>query len=294
MPPCIGDIDKMIDAGVDGFIFGIKDFSLFFNFQMTMDELKDILPSIKNKKKEVFIALNKIIYNEDISLLKEYLLILDNLNIDGILYDDISIVNLKKELGLKTDLVWHQAHLVTNYQACNYWHNRHEIKYGFLSNEITLEDILEIKKNTSMQLMMLVYGYLPMFQSSRSLITNYLSYIDKKKQDNLYYLNEPIKKMECPIYEDINGTYILSSHILNALSEIPTLIDAKMDYLVLNGLCLSSDEFIRIADIFVKASLNSADKVLIEALNKDANDISKSTDKGFLYKETVYRVKSNE
>lgn len=294
IPPKLEDIDSLIDIGIDGFILGLKDFSFFHSFELTIEQLKEIIPKIKKAKKEIFISLNKIIYNEDIPLLKEYLLILEKLDINGILYDDISIVNLKQELKLKTPLVWNQLHFPTNYHTCNYWYS-HGVKYGMLSTAITLKEIITIKKKTKMKLMVNVYGYLPIFTSSRYLISNYFEYINKSKKDELYYIGEDSKDELYPIYEDKKGTYILSSHILNALDELPLLIKNKVDYLVLRGLSIESHDFINITKCFVEALDHLSSLSTIKKLSKKVADYSnKLTDKGFLYKETGYKVKSNE
>jgi putative protease len=284
------DIVKLINI-VDGFILGIKDFSLFNNFQVTIDELKELITIIKGENKDIFISLNKIIYNEDIPSLKEYLLVLDKLDIDGILFEDIAIPNLKKELNLKVELVWNQMHIPTSYYTCNYWYE-HGIKYGFLAGEITLDEIIEIKNNTSMKLMTYIYGYLPMFESSRSLLTNYFNYIKDEKKDNLYHIYDKERNLSYPVYEDKNGTYILSSYIFNGLEEVSKLND--IDYLVINGLCLDSESYINTCKLCIEASKNVNNKELLKELsNKVSKNSNDHTDKGFLYKETIYRVKTN-
>ena len=47
--------------------------------------------------------------------------------------------------------------------------------------------------------MLIVYGYLPIFYSRRYLISNYLKYIDKNKDSNIYYIKH--KENKYPIVE---------------------------------------------------------------------------------------------
>ncbi len=293
-PKAISDVDLLLDAGVDGFIIGIKDFSIFHNFELMIEQLTELLPYIKKRKKEIFISLNKIINNKDIPLLKEYLLILDKMDIDGIMFGDISIVNLKQQLNLNIPLVWNQLHLPTNYYACNFWYEK-GINYGQLSTGITMDEIIEIKQNTNMKLMVSIYGYLPIFESNRSLISNYFKYIKQEKLDNSYYMHEKITNQTYPMYEFRKGTYILSSHILNALEELPKLYQYHIDYVIINGLNIDSHSFIKVATAFVKASNNITDTEAIKQLSKEVDSYSKkNTSKGFFYKETIYKVKTNE
>lgn len=289
IPPKKQSIDSLIKTKIAGFILGINGFTVFYDNLFKIEELKDVILKLKKHKKEVFIILNKLIYNQDIPLLKEYLLILDDLEIDGIIYQDISIVNLKGQLKLKTPLVWHQLHLVTNYKSCNYWHQK-GIKFGYLSNNITLDDIIKIKEKTKMKLLMDGYGYLPIFYSSRQLLTNYNTYINKGNQEDIYYLKEDDKSY--PIYEDNLGTYILSPHILSVTNELPKLVNHRLDYLVLNGLLIDSDCFIKITNYFISALNNFA---LIKDLNKKIAKISPHPlSTNFLYQHTIYRVRQDD
>ncbi len=282
-------LQDLIKSKGDGFILGIKGFTIFNHNLFEIEELKEIVSKLKKYNKEVFIALNKLIYNQDIPLLKEYLLILEEIKVTGIIYQDISIVNLKEELKLKTPLVWHQLHLVTNYKSCNYWYQK-GIEYGYLANNINLDDIFKIKKQSKMKLLMDGYGYVPIFYSSRKLLTNYFVYLNKKKEQELYYLTKEGKFY--PIYEDNFGTYILSPHILSVITELPSLINRQLDYLVLNGLYIDDSSFAKIIDYFSQA-FNNLD--LTEALNKKIALISPHPlSLNFLHQQTIYRVKKHD
>ena len=103
----------------DAILLGIKDLSVNMPFYITLDELKKI-----KTKKEIFISLNKNFNNSELEVLKKTLLELNDLDIKGVFFYDISIVNLKEKLNLKYDLVWNQEHMTTNYLTVNYWLNK--------------------------------------------------------------------------------------------------------------------------------------------------------------------------
>lgn len=289
--PPNNNIDSLIDIDIYGFILGIKNVSVFNSCQYDINNLKTTIKKIKDHNKKIFVAINKIIYNEDIPLIKEYLLILDKLDIEGVIFDDISIFNLWKKLNLSFDLIWYQNHLLTNYYTCNYWYKK-GIKYGFISTEITLKEIMEIKQNTNMKLLFQGYGYLPVMQSSRKLLTNYFEYIKFKKNKRNYKIYEKISQRSYPIYEDQNGTYILSDKVLNSIEETPILVKNNIDYIVLSGLNINNNRFKKVCYNFIEALDNYEDDKIIKQISKkmDNNDYCK----GFLYKETIYKVKRNE
>ena len=161
MPKSIDQIESLIED-IDGVIVGIKDLSINQPAYFTLDEIKKINEIIKNNGKEIFVSLNKNMFNKDLEILEYTLLQLDNLKLNGILYYDIAIVNFKKNLKLVTPLVWNQEHLTTNYLTSNFWYE-YGAKYTMLSSEITIDEINEIALNANAKTMVPIFGYLPMF-----------------------------------------------------------------------------------------------------------------------------------
>lgn len=288
MPNKLSNIDNFKDSA--GFIVGVKDLSWFMPLELTIDDLKELAPKIKALGKQLFISLNKLMYNEDIPLLKEYLLIIEQLDVDGILYDDLAVYNMTKNLGLKTPLGWFGVHSFTNYRTSNFWYQK-EIKYGVLSTEIPLDHIKLISENTKLSTMMYGYGYLPMFVSSRPLLNSYFEHIDGKKEPKVYHMYEEARKMSYPTYENENGTVILSAEIINSINELPVLSN-MVDYLILSSLNIPDANFYKIYKHYVEAVSYLDNKDMLNNLSQMVSDDSPAkTDKGFMYKETVYRVK---
>ena len=159
---------------VDGYIFGIKDYSVNFLNTYSIEELKATINLLKENNKEVFISMNKNIHSLEIDNLKEILKQVEELNIDGILYADVCFVTLKEKMKLKTKIIWNNEHLVTNYETINFW-AKHNIDGAFISSDITFNEINEIIDNVKIPLMVQIFGYLPMFVSERNLIDNYIN-----------------------------------------------------------------------------------------------------------------------
>lgn len=290
MPSKLSVIKDFKDS--EGFIIGIKGYSWFIPLELGIDKLESLTKKIKKAHKKIFICINKLIYNQDIPLLKEYLLHIEKIGIDGLLYDDIAVIQLAKSLKLKTPLIWFGMHNLTNYYTANYWYNK-GIKTGLLSTEITLNDINNIYNNTDMSLMMYGYGYLPMFVSSRPLISSYFKHIKAHIKNKVYYMFEGSQKRLYPTYQRDNGTFILSSEIINTIDELPS-INETIEYLILSSLNINDNKFKKIYKNYVKGLKNINNREELSKINDSV--IKKSpalTSKGFLYKETVYRVKND-
>ncbi len=257
--------DLQLDA--DGFILGVDSLSVNVSKTFDIDTIIDYV--LKNPNKDIFVSLNKNMHNSDLEHLKETMLKLNNINIKGVLYYDISVVNLHKKMNLNYDLVWSQEHSTTNYFTCEYWHSK-GVKYAYLSSEITIEEIKEIKTQTDMKMLVNIFGYLPMFVSKRPLVDNYLKTFNIKDNSKIHYVKD--KNNIYPLTYN-NSTCLYSRYVLNGIEEVDELKD--IEYLVLNSFLI--DDFKRILEGFK---------------NNDSTYInSKYSNKGFLYKETIYKVK---
>ena len=278
MPKSIDQIESLIED-IDGVIVGIKDLSINQPAYFTLDEIKKINEIIKNNGKEIFVSLNKNMFNKDLEILEYTLLQLDNLKLNGILYYDIAIVNFKKNLKLVTPLVWNQEHLTTNYLTSNFWYE-YGAKYTMLSSEITIDEINEIALNTNAKTMVPIFGYLPMFVSRRHLVKNYLDTFKIKDDSNINYIEKEDKIYA--IIDSNDGTIAYSNKCLNGINETLKL---NVDYIVLNSFNINNATFKRVVSMY-----NIVNESNVQEF-KEEIDKMLDTDTGFLYKETIYEVK---
>lgn len=269
---------KRFKNKIDGYILSVDGLSVNMPYYFKLDEVLDIIK--KNPDKDIFVSLNKNMHDSDLGTLKEALLKLNKTNVKGVIYYDISIVNLKIELGLDLELVWNQEHMTNNYFTINYW-KEHGVNYTWLSNDITLKEIKEIEENVDSKLMIELFGYVSMFTSYRHLVNNYLKTFNLREKKE-YYIKKEGKSSS--IVDDKNGTTVYSSNILNGLYESVEL--NNLDYIILNSYNIDEDCF----EIVVELFNNVNDKNKVE-YKKIIDNMFKNTDSGFLYKETVYKVK---
>ncbi len=252
---------------VSSYIVPITNFSINYTKTFTLEEAL----ALKETDKEIFLAINKNIHNNELEALEKLLIEVDKYDIAGIIFYDVALINLKKRLKLKTPLVWSQEHLVTNYETINYWYSK-GAEYAYLSSELTKAEMNEIMNNSQAKLFVNVFGYVPMFTSRRHLVNNYLEYFNLnggKKAKTIYK-----EEKHYPIEDGRHGTTVYSNYILNALDEDFSLAD----YIVFNSNLISEEDFY---DTLVK-------------YKKGEKDYRFPFEHGFLYQETIYRVKKDE
>ena len=280
-------VDDIIDVA-DGVILSPRELSVNVPYQFFYDDVIALTHQLKRENKKVFINLNKNFNDDDLRRLKIFLLkIKQHLSglVDGIFYYDIALVHLKEKYDLPFELIWAQEHMTNNYLTCNYWYSK-GVSYAQLSNELMLSEIKEIHKHTDMKLVYQVFGYIPMFTSKRPLLSNYIDTYQLYRQGKDYNLYKEGKYY--PIVENRDGTVLYTPYMLNALEEYMELRDSGvLSYAILNGYLLKHNVFKRIVGIF-----HTVNEKNVKELSLEIDQLCKNkTDKGFLYKETVYKVK---
>ncbi len=266
---------------IDGVILPLRDYSIDYETDYTLEEILEIQ---KHFDKEIFLVINRMIFNQDIESLRRVLLEIEQLKITGIFFYDLALLKLKQELNLKTDLVWNATHMITNYKTCNYYYNR-GVKYACLSNEITLKEILEIKEKSKIIPMFTMISYPIVATSKRKLITNYHKMHSLENKEYLE-VEERLTKEKYLVQETKFGTVFKYAKILNHIEALEQLKKVDFSYLILIEDGIDHHIFQRILTIIDKNKKENAKVDEIYDL------IGNST--GFLNKETIYRVKKDE
>lgn len=259
-------------AFTDAYLLGVEGFSVNMDSSFSLEEVKEIVSLLKKENKEVFIHLNKNMFSHDLKPLEELLLAIEELQVDGIGFYDISIPSIIKRRGLKTPLVWSQEHFTTNYETMNYWYENNVV-YTQLSCEITKEEVNEIKEHTQMKLIAQVFGYVPIFYSKRPLLTNYKKTFSIKGEEGKYAIEKEGKYY--PIREEGASFEAFDATILNAYLDMETL---KVDYLLLHSFKIEENQFIEVLQCYKERK-----KARLEELYPFYS--------GFFEKKTVYRVR---
>lgn len=256
-------INNILTKDIKGIILGVKDLSIY-ELELDIDTIIDIS---NNTSKKVIVAINKMIHNSDLELVRKVLLKVKESNISGILFYDLGVFNLIKQLDIKLELIISQEHLNASINS-NLFYYKKGINSSFITSDITFDEVLDIKNNTKMNIYYTVYGYLPIFYSRRMLLTNYFKYINKNMSDDEYYIfNKDLKHL---IKENNYGTVIYSP-LINLINEVDSL--NSIDNLVID------------------LSHTKSDSVLDNFINNKRED---SNYIGFFNTKTIYKLKGDK
>ncbi len=254
----------LLKKNIDGIILSIDKLSVNDSFYVDIS----ILDEIDFKEKEIFVSLNKLMHNNDLEHLRIVMNKLKSKDVK-ILFYDMAVFNIAKELDMIDKLVIYQDHLNASILS-NKFYNDLGIRGSYITSDITGDELLDIKKNSNMSIMFMVYGYIPIFYSRRYLISNYLKYIGDKKKGNEYSIVSDTG-IEYPIDEEEYGTTIYTSKEVNLINYLDKIND--IDYIVMRSNKINDDVFNLMVDKFI---------------NKDKMD---NCYLGFFNTKTIYKVK---
>ena len=266
----------------NSFLIGLKNYAINY-YEATLSDIKEMLNNYPGI--ELFVSLNKNIFNEDLKDLKEKLQELATLKIAGILFYDLSILSFVKKLNLNIPLVIHQTHMVTNYNICNYYFER-GVKYAYLSAEITESEMALISKKSNILLMATFVGHLIISHSKRKLVSNYFEYIKKEKSKDLNTIEEKNSKQKYYIKETNLGTDILTKDILNGTRAF-CLLKEKIEYAILDNNLIDDTIFLQVLKLYNKYLNQKIEESLFLEKVQELID----SYEGFFFQKTIYKVK---
>ena len=201
---------------------------------------------------------------------------LETLKVDGVFFYDLAVLNLVKENKINIDLIYNGTHMVTNSDTINLYYDL-GVKGAYLSNEITKDEVLNIRHNTKSDLFILLLGNPVVAMSRRSLLTSYFANKNKSKSD-LITIKEPKSGQEFLVKEDSNGTTFFYNKRLNLSNVYKELVDNDINYGIIEHGEFSSDEYKQLIKAFVHFDKKKIDELA-------------GHNRGFLYRETIYKVK---
>ena len=179
-----GDLERLKFAclyGADAIYIGGVNFSLRANAKnFNNEEIKQAVDYTHNINKKIYVTVNIVFHNEELKGLKEYLLYLDSINVDGIIASDIVVMKLHKELNLKLELHISTQASISNKESALFYKNL-GAKRLVLARECSKKDIKEIKDVTNLDLEAFIHGAMCTSISGRCVLSNYCTNRDSNR-----------------------------------------------------------------------------------------------------------------
>jgi len=301
----IDEVENLISAGADGFVIQVPKFSLMGGKITHIHEIEKIVTKLNENQKKKYLLVDAIFPNDLLVELENFLNVIKNFEFDAIRVADLGAFMLIKKILPQMVIHFVDAMMLTNYFTVNYWGNK-GVKRVRLAHELTLEEVLNIKKSASTEIEVLVHGAPLMFTSRRKLIDNYLTFKKTLGKDvtlstDASSLFDEERNLFYPIHQNEHGTHIHGGTDVIMVDDLIDLVSVGIDAIYIEGLTYSNESFVNLIQLYryaIDLIVTDREKYLkiSSALYRQANILqqNRSLDRGFYYKPTIYKNKDEE
>ncbi|RBP94044.1 putative protease [Cytobacillus firmus] len=300
-PARVEDIEQLVSAGADAFVVGEQRYGLRLAGEFTREDVQKTVEIAHKHGKKVYVAMNALFHNDKVPELEGYISFLKKINADAIIFGDPAVLMAARSAAPDMKLHWNTETTATNWYTCNYW-GRKGAKRAVLAREINMDAIIEIKENAEVEIEVQVHGMTAMFQSKRSLLGNYYEYqgkaleVENRAQEKSMFLHDKERENKYPIFEDENGTHIMSPNDICIIDELQEMIEAGIDSFKIDGVLKSPEYIIEVTKLYRKAidlcveDPDQYDEIKDDLLGEieEIQPANRKLDTGFFFKETVY------
>lgn len=244
-----------------GIILPLKNYSIGFDYYFSVDEINELA-----KKTNVYVIINKFLHSKEIKEIKK--VVNQIKNIKAYFIEDMGLTNIIS----KEQTIIYQNHILNNYESVNYL-NTLGYQKCVISNELTINELKEIKDKTESELYYFLINRNMLLYSKRKLITNYMLNFNIKEETKKLNIKEKVSNHELIIKEENGSSVIFNKKIFSASSYQK---DINYDYFIININNMEDEE--------IKEILK----------NYKSGNINLDTDNYFLLNEIGYKVKKDE
>lgn len=286
-PYCMEDITKLKEVNTAAIVVGMPFFSVRAVTHFNNEQLQEVRALTKVLNMEMYVLMNRFFVEEEIEALRTQLAFLKEVGVDGIYFTDMGVFEEARNLDMHSLLIYNPDTLLTNHNDVQTYLDL-GIKMCTLAKEITLENMVKIAKQTKGEKEVIVHGRLNMMHSKRTLLTNYMKFLDKDvhvKDVYTLYLKEENREECMPIVEDEHGTHVYTGFTLCTYEEVDDLINAGITNLRVESMFMDIDELCEVIKDYHEVIENPAGGRSMYQKYQTKYPQENVT-KGFLYKKT--------
>lgn len=179
-----GDLERLkitLLYGADAVYIGGTDYSLRANANnFSLEEIRKACDFAHGLGKKVYLTLNIVFHNEDIDGVEEFIDNTVKAGIDAFIVSDVFIIKYINDKYKNVEVHLSTQASVTNIDTVKYFEEE-GLSRVVLARELSIAEIGDIIKNTSMDIEVFIHGAMCTFYSGRCTLSNYLTNRDANR-----------------------------------------------------------------------------------------------------------------
>ena len=228
-------LNAAINSGADAVFFGIKGFNMRAGAKnFTEKDLSKIVKIARRKKVKTYLAINIIIYENEIKDVENLLKKVKKAGVDAIICWDFSIIEIARKLKIEFHISTQAS--IANSRTAEFYRKLGATRV-VLARECSLEQIKEIKKHTKAEIEIFIHGAMCVSMSGRCFMSQFLT----GKSANRGECTQPcrrkyiIKQLDGDKELELGENYVMSPKDMSTLGFIEKILDVGVDCLKIEG-----------------------------------------------------------
>ncbi|MCP1132276.1 U32 family peptidase [Paenibacillus polysaccharolyticus] len=290
----------LLQAGADALLIGDDRFGMRLPGNFSLEETAEVVAMATKHEARVIVSMNNLMSNELLKELPDYVQALGRIGVHAVEFNDPSVLAAIKEHAPHIHLHWNAEMTSTNYATANYWGTKGASRV-VLARELNMDEITEMVPFLKVEAQVQVHGMTNIYHSKRSLVQSYMAHQGRPveghlgKERGLFLIEAERRDEKFPIYEDINGTHIMSSEDICILEDLHLMMEAGVHSFKVEGILksLAYNEAVvrayrKAIDLYeADAEAYAYDEEWLREV-RELQDPERELSFGFFYKEQVY------
>jgi putative protease len=299
----LDEVAVFYEEGADALIVGHERYALRVPGSFEIEDIERAKQIATRLNRKLYVAMNALFHQDMLDEIDVYIKKLREIGVDAIQFGDpavlMSLGQLNDDAG-SLRMHWNTETTLTNYHTVNFW-ARKGVHRAVLARELSLDDVLDIKRQTNIETQVLVHGMTCIVHSKRELVSNFARYQGKDVTEasfglgrRLFVKEDKRHEQKYPIYEDVNGTHIMSYDDICMIEHLSPLINAGVDSVQIDTILKSEDYSCAVIRIYREAIdlLHESPNAPIPAEWMEVLQTLQPQDRplctGFYFKEQIY------
>ncbi|OBZ11802.1 peptidase U32 [Bacillus sp. FJAT-27264] len=232
----------LLDAGADALLIGDDRFGMRLAGHFTLEDTKAVIEMAHARGCKIVAGLGGLMPNSLLDELPAYVKAIGELGVDAVEFGDPAVLAAVKQEAPGLKLHWNAEMTSTNYATSNYW-GRKGASRVVLARELNMDEITEMVPLLEIEAQVQVHGMTNIYHSKRNLVASYMTHQGRPtdggslgKERGLFLVEVERPGEIFPIYEDDNGTHIMSSDDICIMEDLHIMMEAGVQSFKIEGL----------------------------------------------------------
>lgn len=230
------ELERYLQAGADAVLIGEAKYGMRLPGDMNLSDIGEAVRIAHQRGAKVYVRVNNLMSNDMLGDVREYVKRLAELGVDAVEFGDPAVLQIVREEAPQLKLHWNSEMTTTNFATANYWGSKGAARV-VLARELNMDELTGMHPALKIESEVQVHGMTNIYHSKRRLVQSYMTHQGRPVDPQgdlgltrgLFLIEAERQDEKFPIYEDVNGTHIMSSDDICILEDLHLLMAAGVN-----------------------------------------------------------------